>query len=93
MFPRQQLTWVNKTVKSDILNKRMFDTRTLGDYTSGTVVLVDDGKYAFVQLSSRSITRTRLSPWGITPRFALRVPGGMSPKWINIAALGRLRFF
>lgn len=88
-FPIQKLAWWNRTERA-IASQAILATRTanFNPNTAWYKIESDTGSDLKVELSRKVITRSQ-SFIGF-PTIAFEIPGS-SLKWLNIAALGRLR--
>lgn len=89
MFPRSQLLWSNRTIRKFQSTKRYVARQSCRSTNALPIIQIHRGEGAHCTLTTQSIVRERVTP--STPQLAFRVPGTLDLKWLNIAALLRLR--
>lgn len=96
MFPQSNLTWCNRSTRSEMNVTRQALPGTLvtayDNSPSYTVVSRFDGEGGLFKSQKLQLVRTRLTPGSLHSRVSLSVPGTGSLKWLNMAALASLRF-
>jgi hypothetical protein len=85
------IAWVAKTVRNSVEYHQYGTNMVITGNGHNDPVIASGGSSADTRLAFISVTRSTATVAGLKPKLQLQVPGASSLRWLNIAALARLR--